>query len=363
MASIRKLKSGKYQVQIRRQGMPAVYRSFSKKKDAEAFVRRVEGDSELLLKLGKASGDIPLFSDWVTTHLQTYSGKDKDYPRKLQWWSEYFANIPVTKIDAFMVDDALNQLAKHGRNGKKPPATGKNGKSIKQRGAKGLTGSSLNRYKSALSACLTAFIRHKDFKRAGFTNPVIKESVNRYRENPAKDRFLSADEQSKLLEACKRASWEKLYLLVLMGLSTGARRGELLGLKWSDIDFNKRTASLPTTKNGKPRLLPLTRIVIQELMQFRENSDTLIFHNTQDKMTEYWFEKQWQKAKKAAGIDTLRFHDLRHTAASNLAHAGRSLFEIGTLLGHSSPQMTQRYSHLAVEHTISMVDDVMGALR
>ena len=66
---------------------------------------------------------------------------------------------------------------------------------------------------------------------------------------------------------------------------------------------------------------------------------------------------------KARGHGHCRFHDLRHTAASNLVKSGRSLFEVGTLLGHSSTSMTARYAHLAIEDTRSMVDSVMGELR
>lgn len=71
----------------------------------------------------------------------------------------------------------------------------------------------------------------------------------------------------------------------------------------------------------------------------------------------------WLKALEASGIGHCRFHDLRHTTACNLVREGRWLFEVGTLLGHSSPRMTQRYSHLAITDTRSMVDKVMGGLR
>lgn len=344
MASIRKLASGNYQVQIRRAGMPAVTRSFAKKKDADAFIRQVEGNTELHRKLGRAAAHIPKFRDWVMTFLSDHRGKDPDMVRKLNWWADQFGDLPVTKIDEFMVDDALHVLVRKGRTGKR-----------------GVTGSTLNRYKAALSSCLIGFIRHPDFKRLGFTNPVRKESVSRFKENPPKDRFLSQDEQAALLAACHHCSWPKTYLLVLLALTTGGRRGELLRLTWSDIDFVRREAKLATTKNGKPRTLPLTKRVIQELMRFRE-SGGLVFPSTVSRTQPFEPRQNWYTAVARAGIGHLRFHDLRHTAASNLAHAGRNLFEIGDLLGHSSTQMTQRYSHLTTDHKRNMVDQVMGGL-
>jgi integrase len=340
MASIRKLPSGSYQVQVRRAGMPAVTRSFSKKRDAEAFARAVEGDSELARKLGRAPAHIPTFRHWCGTYMAQYQGRDRSTAGRLAWWCEQFGDQPVTRIDEFMVDEGLTVLEKGGRSG-----------------------STINRYKSTLSAVFIHFIRHPDYKRAGFTNPVRKESVSRFRENPAKDRFLSQAEQNALLHACRTSHWDRCYLLVLLALTTGARKGELLGLSWSDIDFAHRTARLGLTKNGKPRLLPLTQPVVEELMRFREHTEFLIFHSTTSRTTPFDISKSWRKALAESGIGHCRFHDLRHTAASNLVRAGRSLFEVGTLLGHSSPQMTQRYSHLAISDTRSMVDQVMGELR
>lgn len=173
MASIRKLSSGNYQVQIRLLGLPSVTKTFSKKKDANAFVKQVEGDTELQRKLGKAPSIIPVFREWVDTYMEQYSGKDHSTAGRLYWWSDQFGDIPVTKIDEFMVDDALIRLHEKGR-----------------------TGSTINRYKSTLSAVFIYFIQHPDFKRAGFTNPVRKESVSRFKENPSK----------RQVSICKRAT-------------------------------------------------------------------------------------------------------------------------------------------------------------
>lgn len=364
MASIRKLPSGRWQVQIRRVGMPDVFDSFTRKKDADAFVREVEGNTELHRKLGKAAAYIPTFEKWVGMFLETYPCRDRDMAGKLWWWAEQFAGVAVTKVDEFMIDDATSKLQRFGRHGDKPVPTNSDGKPIRRIGGrKSVTGSTVNRYKSALSTCLRVFITHPDYKRLGFANPVRKESVARFKENRPKDRFLTSEEQAALLNVCKTASWERMYMLVLMALTTGARRGELLRLRWTDIDFGHRTATLKQTKNGKPRLLPLTKPVVEQLMRFREKNDSLIFPSSISKSQPFAFRHHWFDATTKARLPNLRFHDLRHTAASNLVRAGRSLFEVGVLLGHSSTQMTKRYSHLAIHDTREMVDEVMGALQ
>ena len=175
------------------------------------------------------------------------------------------------------------------------------------------------------------------------------------------ERFLTPEEQNRLLAAARNSSWDKMYLLLLIALTTGARKGEISNLHWSDIDFKTRRATLHMTKNGKPRILPLTQNVIEELMKFREIGETLVFKSNQTGKP-FDFRKPFNRALKQAEIDNCRFHDLRHTCASNLARNGYNLLQIGDLLGHSSVTTTQRYAHLCVESKQNMVDDVMGKM-
>ena len=339
MASIRKLKSGNYQVQIRLLGLRPIVRSFSTKKKSQEFARQVEGDSELARKLGRPVIQLLSFKELVDKYTDQYTGKDPSTLGRLNYWTTRFGDKSVTQVDEYDVDDGLVELAKT------------------------RTGSTVNRYKSTLSAVFIFFIQHPDYKKIGYSNPVRKESVSRFSENRAKQRFLSRDEQNSLLKASKTANWEKFYLVVLLAITTGARKGEILSLKWSDIDFKNRTALLADTKNGKPRLLPLTQPVVEELMKYREKNNYLIFHNTVSSTTPFDIKKSWATALTISGIRHCRFHDLRHTAASNLVECGRTLFEVGTLLGHSSTSMTARYAHLAIEHTRDMIDSVMGHLQ
>jgi integrase len=347
MAHIAKRPSGRYQVQIKLNGLRPINRTFSTKKAAVAFARQVEGDSELARKLGAPVVDCPTFQTLADEYMAAVTLRDtRNLVSRLSWWCKRLGELKVTAIDEFKVDDALHDLAKS------------------------RTGSTINRYKSTLSAVLRWFIRHRDYKHLNYRNPVRAESVSTFRENPAKDRFLTDDEQRRLLDACRLATWDRMYLLVLMALTTGARKGELLGLRWCDIDFPGRTARLAVTKNGKARLLPLTAPVLAELQRFREVGDALVFHSRIEKDNPAKVakhkptdpSKQWRNALKRARLENVRLHDLRHSAASNYARAGRSLFEIGQLLGHSSPAMTQRYSHLCVKDVQAMADAVVGGL-
>jgi integrase len=148
----------------------------------------------------------------------------------------------------------------------------------------------------------------------------------------------------------------------MMAITTGSRKGELMNLRWIDIDFDRQTAYVETTKNGQPKVLPLTDEVVKELNRFRGQEPALIFNSEIKPNKPYEFYKLWKKALEQAEIDDFRFHDLRHTTASYLAQSGASLLEIADVLGHKQIQMTKRYAHLCIDHKQKLINSVMSNL-
>lgn len=181
--------------------------------------------------------------------------------------------------------------------------------------------------------------------------------------NNEKVRFLSQDERERLLAACKASKWQRLYLLVLLALTTGARKGELLGLRWRDVDIEGAVLHVGRTKNGDPKVLPVVPAALQQLAALKGPADALVFASREVPEQPYAFEARWAQALKAAHIRGFRFHDLRHSAASHLAQNGATLLEIADLLGHRQLSMTKRYSHLASGHRSALVNRVMGDFR
>jgi integrase len=153
-----------------------------------------------------------------------------------------------------------------------------------------------------------------------------------------------------------------VYLIVLRAITTGARKGELTGLKWSDIDFDRQLAYISTTKNGESKTLPLTESVIDELCKFNKQDNSLVFDSVIKPGRAYCFTKPWKKALNEAGIEDFTFHSLRHTCASYLAMNGASLLEISDVLGHKQIQMTKRYSHLCIDHKQTLINNVLGGI-
>ena len=164
-------------------------------------------------------------------------------------------------------------------------------------------------------------------------------------------RWLSDDERTALLAACKASESPDLYPFVLFALTTGARKGEIGALEWAQVDLKRRWATFPTTKNGDARGVPLTPAVAA-LLAARQRTDARVFPVD--------ITKAWHTAIDRAGIENFRFHDLRHSCASALVQNGANLAEVATLLGHRGLAMTLRYSHVGNAGTSRLVDRVMG---
>jgi integrase len=152
---------------------------------------------------------------------------------------------------------------------------------------------------------------------------------------------------------------DHLQPIVLLALNTGLRRGELLGLRWGDVD---RVGALLTVrgasaKTGRTRYVPLNTEVLKTLKTWRPNDatdDDLVFPGD-DGEPMFSLKTAWGKVAKAAGLHGFTFHDLRHTFASKLVQAGVDLNTVRELLGHTDIKMTLRYAHLAPEHRAAAV--------
>lgn len=294
----------------------------------------------------------------VDLYMAQYTGRDRNVTRRLAWWVE---RIGTKRLDELSDDDvhvALEQLAE--RPSRFYAGKDADGRPIFKAKRERLAGSTLNRYASALAAVVTWAI-HRRIAPKGFDHPVRR--VQYRPESPGETRFLSDDERARLLEACKASKWPRLYLLVMLGLTTGARRGELLGMRWADVDTERRVIHVGRTKNGDPKVLPLVAAVVEQLEHFRGAPGALVFPSRLDASKPMVFEARWKQALQAAKVRAFRFHDLRHSCASYLAQNGASLLEIADLLGHRQISMTHRYSHLAASHRSALVGRVMGDLR
>jgi integrase len=186
--------------------------------------------------------------------------------------------------------------------------------------------------------------------------------VRKPKEPRGRVRFLSDDERQRLLKACQASTSQHLYHVVVLALSTGARKMELLSLTWRNVDLKRGTIALQDTKNGERRTLPLTGLALTMMHQQVQQGDSLLVFPSPDGTKPLDIRTAWKTAIRRAGIEDFRFHDLRHSAASYLAMSGASLVEIAEILGHKTLQMTKRYAHLSESHTRNVVARMNAAV-
>jgi integrase len=174
-------------------------------------------------------------------------------------------------------------------------------------------------------------------------------------ENNRRLRYLTQEECRALINGCDAHARP----IVVMALNTGMRKGEILNLKWENIDLKNNFILLnqDQTKNGERKEIPINNTLKEALKGITRRLDIpYVFYNPKTDKPYDNIVKSFYTAMKRAGIKDFRFHDLRHTFASQLVMAGVDLTTVRELLGHKTLTMTLRYSHLAPSHKVNAVN-------
>ncbi len=180
------------------------------------------------------------------------------------------------------------------------------------------------------------------------------------KEDNKHERFLSSAEAKTLYEEMKRSDNTMLQYIVPMLILTGARKREVLDARWEDFDLERRSWRIHTTKLGQARHVPLSDGAVAILQSTPRFNCPWAFPNPKTKLPYVSIFCSWDTARAKAGLKDVRLHDLRHSFASFLVNAGRTLYEVQHLLGHTQIKTTQRYSHLSKE---TLLDAANAATR
>lgn len=345
MGSITKIKSVKadrWRAQVRRKNYPTLSANFDRKSDAQRWVR----EQEAKIDQGKIIYDTTARKRPLRDLLDRYKAEvlpqkksGKDQAQQLSRWNDLIGHLPILDISPDVVLTARAQIATQ---------TNRNGKRV--------SNATLNRYTAALDHAFQVAIRQYNWAER---NPV--RMIDKLKEPQGRTRSLSQEELPRLLKACRASKNSYLETIVLIGITTGMRHGEIMQLTWDRVFLKEGFAIVEEPKNGERRAAQLQPEIISRLEALKDQGDPAggwVFpgrggHKPLDIKT------AWQRARRAAGLTDFRFHDLRHTTATMIALDGASVPQIAAVLGHKSHQMASRYAHLTSSDTPEILNTTM----
>jgi len=180
------------------------------------------------------------------------------------------------------------------------------------------------------------------------------QGIKFLRENNARTRYLSVDECHRLIDSCMAPH---IRAIVTVALHTGMRLGEILNLRWQDLDFSSGFILVRDSKNGQARQVPMDSMISTVLRSWPRLSDQdIVFTSVMTGGRIVDIRAGFLNSCKRAGITGLHFHDLRHTFASQFVMAGGDIYILKEILGHKSITNSQRYAHLSPTYKIKAID-------
>jgi len=304
------------------------------KSDAERMLRKIKTtiDSNSYVDPTKA----PSFREFAALFMERHGQHKPSYARNegmFERLKDYFGQVKISKINSGHIESyRLMRLAQKSRRAPGP-----------------VSNVTVNRDVEALRSMLAKAVKW------GFIGRNPASEVEDFDEDNKRERFLSSDEIRRLLRATKQSASPILRPAVYLALQTGMRKSELLGLRWSDVNFEASKLLARDTKNGEPRQVPMSRrsTWLLKKMAAKNPLAEWVFESQQRDGTKSGatdIKTGWHRAMRLARIERFRFHDLRHTFASHFAMRRGDLYALAKILGHSSPKITlDRYAHLSPE--------------
>lgn len=271
---------------------------------------------------------------------------------RLHFWVQEFGDRELADITPDEVDAAVVRLADRGRL--QPIRNGVTAKANKP-----LSGATLNRYISQLQSVYKYARRLRLLPRA---HVPPTHGIEKSPEPPDPNRYLRAEEVERLIKVARVLDrrWKKLAPLILVAFHTGMRVGNLLDLRWRDVDLGARTITALKTKNGQPQVSALSERAAKELERLpgTHPADERVFGNSRGQR--FHFRNLWARVCTEAGLPGRHFHELRHGCGTALATAGVNQAQIMAVMGHRTLTASARYMHSNAADKLRVVDRVFS---
>ncbi|MEI8154721.1 MAG: site-specific integrase [Hyphomicrobiales bacterium] len=326
MATIRK-RGGKYQVQVRRQGVGSTSKSFHTLKDAETWARQTEiqADRHDLPSDRKVLTQITL-GQLVTRYRDTVSIKKRGY------------EVERIRLNALLLHPMCRRSLSE--------LTGAHFAAYRDERLREVKPATLKRQLGPIHNLFE--IARDEWGIPLRENPLAKLQLNA--PDDRRERRLRPGELDRLIAASGCCRNPLTGRIILFALETAMRRGEILNVRTDDIDAERYTLLIPTTKNGQPRIIPLTTKALALLLDVDGDSE-IIFPISANA-----FRLSWERVKRRAKIENLHFHDLRHEAISRFFEKGLSTPEVALISGHRDMRMLFRYAHANRERVLEKLE-------
>lgn len=316
-----------FQAKVRRKDFPTQSKTFHERRDADKWIRAAEaamdrGERPQAKK--RAANGLNTLADVLRRYRDTVSpphrGGDIEVIAINPWLREPFSKTMLADLSAPVMaawrDDRLTRLAS----------------------------SSVARQMNLLYGAINR-------ARAEWGCEIPKCKISRPKSPPHRDRVLTAEEEKALLAAA-RAPGRSEYLApcIEFALATAMRSGEIMAMRWTDIDWNRKVVRLPITKNGQPREVPLSTKAIAAQSGLSRKTDRVF-----EGLTPETLKRQFVRLTRRCDIKNLHFHDLRHTAITRYARAGLNTIQLSVISGHKDIRMLARYTHLKAEEMVGLM--------
>ncbi len=323
MASIRKRGDFQWEARVRKRGQPVQCKTFTTRAKAESWSKQIESEMDRGVFVSRAEAENTTLAEALDRYVREV------LPTKKSARSAAYHAHNVRKALGTLSLSAITSsaLAKY----------------RDRQLAEGYAAQTVKHDLSLVSRVLNICIKEWGIALpAG--NPVAQVKMPSL--PPGRDRRLVDDELPRLLAAAHACGGE-LGSLITWAIETAMRRGEIAAMRWDHLDRRARVLLIPETKTGTPRRVPLSTAALAVLDGLPRRLDGRVWGMRPDSISQ-----AFERVCKAAGIEGLTFHDLRHEATSRLFEKGLGLMEVASITGHKTMQMLKRYTHLRAEDLV-----------
>lgn len=317
-----------WQVRIKKQGYPEMARTFDLKTEAQVWAKQIESEMDRGVFVSRTEAEGTTLAEALDRYLREITPAKKPSTQSRETIrARVIAGASLARRSLASIKGS--DIATF----------------IRGRQAEGLGANTIRLDLALLSHVFT--VAGSAWGMESLGNPVKRIRGQRPKLPGGRTRRLVDDEYQRLVEAASGDQGGKIGPIITWTVETAMRRGEIASMRWEHLDRKARVLLLPETKNGTPRRVPLSTAALVVLDALPRRLDGKVWGMRPDSISQ-----AFERVCKAAGVEGLTFHDLRHEATSRLFEKGLGLMEVASITGHKTVQMLKRYTHLRAEDLV-----------